>query len=1053
MSRYIPVSVNDEYIEGSGVVIGAAGSHDDVFLRMTFGDMWEGLAKYVTFRDAAGENPTLVALEPHMVVPGTTDTYDVPTPAAAKAIEGRCSVTVSGYTVVNDTQEDTATLTVRSFFRVLPSDYALFEDGSIDATLAQQIQAEIEDIKDDILDARQAAKDSEAWAVGQVEGVDVPDTADQYHNNAKYYAQQADNDASSASADALKAEGFAVGEQNGTPVSSGTYYHNNAKYYKEQADTSASNAATSESNALGYKNDAAGSASDAKDYRDAAYGYMGNAAGSAAEALASEGLARGYASDAGSAKTAAETAQGKAEDAQAAAETAQGKAEDAQTAAETAQGKAEDAQGLAETWATGGSSGTPGATNNAKWYSDKAEDWATLAESYAVGGTESRTGEDTDNAEYYADLAHLWADGGTPGDPSSVNNASYWAYVANSARKTAQSYAVGGTGSRVGENTDNSKYYSQQAAASAGSLVPTFDDSETYAAGDLVLYDSAIYRFTAAHTGAWTGTDAVQTSIAGELTVKADLDSPALTGTPTAPTPADGDNSTKIATTAFVSKAAFDAVVNSMITDTASGSIATFPDGADNVPVKDMTVKIDPVQDLHGYANPWPAGGGVNKLDVSTVTWKKWRYTNDAFTTLPDTATYPAYTVNADETITISTTTANCGIGFEITAVDYDRTFSVTGLTSGYMQMYDSYTDGATRINTGSTSCVIPANTAGFVGVRLGTANTTYTIKLQIEAGSTATAWTPYSNICPISGWTGVNIENISDYAQYFKGLLDGTYDFVDMGDLSWAMQTIATGANFYSEVLTDAKALGEGLCGSYPVTQTSTTDRNMLYIGNSQRINVTADGYSDAVTFANAMNGVYLIYELATPTTPTITPAQYATLLTAFGLQGASYATSFVDGNGDPVTVYKSSLNPLTQGQTATHALVDLSALGWTATSWGGWRTGGIGWLPTEIQDPNNYLVENYAPVLYADVQTSQGLAVGNSTYPNRIFVNTGDADTQPTGNALLPLATPSAYNIDPVLDIVTLYGDNNVWADCGDLELTYRADTGLYVAKKLGA
>ena len=45
------------------------------------------------------------------------------------------------------------------------------------------------------------------------------------------------------------------------------------------------------------------------------------------------------------AKTAAETAQGKAEDAQTAAETAQGKAEDAQTAAETAQGKAEEAAG------------------------------------------------------------------------------------------------------------------------------------------------------------------------------------------------------------------------------------------------------------------------------------------------------------------------------------------------------------------------------------------------------------------------------------------------------------------------------------------------------------------------------------------------------------------------------------------------------------------------------------------------------------------------------------------------------------------------------------
>ena len=39
-------------------------------------------------------------------------------------------------------------------------------------------------------------------------------------------------------------------------------------------------------------------------------------------------------------------------------------------------------------------------------------------------------------------------------------------------------------------------------------------------------------------------------------------------------------------------------------TDTAQGSIASYPDGA-NVPVKDLKVAVTPVQDLHGYSNPW----------------------------------------------------------------------------------------------------------------------------------------------------------------------------------------------------------------------------------------------------------------------------------------------------------------------------------------------------------------------------------------------------------------------------------------------------------------
>lgn len=42
------------------------------------------------------------------------------------------------------------------------------------------------------------SRDSEAWAVGQREGVDVPDTDETYQNNSKYYSQQSANSADSA---------------------------------------------------------------------------------------------------------------------------------------------------------------------------------------------------------------------------------------------------------------------------------------------------------------------------------------------------------------------------------------------------------------------------------------------------------------------------------------------------------------------------------------------------------------------------------------------------------------------------------------------------------------------------------------------------------------------------------------------------------------------------------------------------------------------------------------------------------------------------------------
>ena len=47
-----------------------------------------------------------------------------------------------------------------------------------------------------------------------------------------------------------------------------------------------------------------------------------------------------------------------------------------------------------------------------------------------------------------------------------------------------------------------------------------------------------------------------------------------------------------------------DIIDSAYVTDTASGSIASFPDGADNVPAKSLTVNIEPVQEGSGDPSP-----------------------------------------------------------------------------------------------------------------------------------------------------------------------------------------------------------------------------------------------------------------------------------------------------------------------------------------------------------------------------------------------------------------------------------------------------------------
>ena len=84
---------------------------------------------------------------------------------------------------------------------------------------------------------------AEGYAVGKQNGADVSSDSEYYQNNAKYYKEEAEDSADAAddfkdeaNTASLKAEGMAVGKQNGVDVDSDSpYYHNNAKYYAEQA--------------------------------------------------------------------------------------------------------------------------------------------------------------------------------------------------------------------------------------------------------------------------------------------------------------------------------------------------------------------------------------------------------------------------------------------------------------------------------------------------------------------------------------------------------------------------------------------------------------------------------------------------------------------------------------------------------------------------------------------------------------------------------------------------------------------------------------------------
>lgn len=89
-------------------------------------------------------------------------------------------------------------------------------------------------------DSEDSAEDAEAWAVGQRDGTDVPDTDPTYHNNSKYWSEQADSIGKEHAEDA---EAWANGERGGVYVpSTDPAYHNNAQYWSQISEQQAQNA-------------------------------------------------------------------------------------------------------------------------------------------------------------------------------------------------------------------------------------------------------------------------------------------------------------------------------------------------------------------------------------------------------------------------------------------------------------------------------------------------------------------------------------------------------------------------------------------------------------------------------------------------------------------------------------------------------------------------------------------------------------------------------------------------------------------------------------------
>lgn len=188
---------------------------------------------------------------------------------------------------------------------------------------------------------------------------------------------------------------------------------------------------------------------------------------------------------------------------------------------------------------------------------------------------------------------------------------------------------------------------------------------------------------------------------------------------------------------------------------TATGSLITFDAPTGGI-FDSLSVPITPTQDLHGYANPWPAGGGVNKYDMAnwpvSTSRRYWGTDIASVVTALNSLAEGTYTITAKIKIdALTDTSGNRTYGFLCTGVSVNGQKTIaTPAVGTVVSVSKTFTLSSAQVGT-FTHCY------WYAGTSSSTSDTATISEIGINVGSDATYY-PYSNICPLIGLTGLSV-------------------------------------------------------------------------------------------------------------------------------------------------------------------------------------------------------------------------------------------------------------------------------------------------------
>ena len=336
--------------------------------------------------------------------------------------------------------------------------------------------------------------------------------------------------------------------------------------------------------------------------------------------------------------------------------------------------------------------------------------------------------------------------------------------------------------------------------------------------------------------------------------------------------------------------------------------------------MKSLLVSMGPIQDLHGYDNPWPSGGGKNKATAQFSDYNQYGITLTRVSS-------GVYTINGTNTKgSIIPLVANLDTplpaGTYTFSANNDKVATNANVYIGFKTSggVDPSADVRSYVNATKTYTVTQPITQLFISIFTGASFDNMTVKLQLETGSESTTFAPPENICPITGRTGANVyvsppENVADATTYAVAFGDagtvygGTLDvvsgvltvnraIVDLGALTWHKTTDSEFGTiiFWAANSTLIKSTTVGTfdipnaicsiyqprrrCGNSSLIQSGLDGFNVNQ--DSVRVVDSTQASATEADFKTAMSGVQLCYELVTPVTYQLTPQQVDTLVGA---------------------------------------------------------------------------------------------------------------------------------------------------------------------------